>query len=113
MYSTNIIDDVKINNIIKHDNVDIDESNYESFIINQESSAPVKEMYSNNTKIIKSFYKYSLAFLVFTSWVYGLTIVALTKKTEHNVHSLTWIPLLVGSYVNMLLFGFCYFIGDY
>ena len=112
MYSTNIIDDVKISNIIKYANVDDNESTYESILVNQEPNTQVKEMYRSNKNIIKSFYKYSLAFLVFTSWVYGLTILSLTKKTEHNIHSLTWVPFLLGSYINMLLFGFCYFIGE-
>ena len=106
MYSDSIIDDVKINNIKS-------EENYESIIINQETTVtPVKEMYSSNRKIIKYFYKCSLAFLVFTSWIYGLVLVSLSKKSEHNIHSLTWIPFLLGSYLNMLLFGFCYFIGE-
>jgi hypothetical protein len=104
MYSDNIIDDVKINNINESEEI---------INISNNNTEETKNIYNKNNKFIKSFYKYTLAFLVFTSWVYGIMLVSLYKKTDHNIHSLTWVPFLLGSYINMLLFGFCYFIGDY
>ena len=111
MYSDNIFDDVKINNIIEERNQNsVNDTSQQTNVLHPEQ---IDNTYSKNSKIAKSLYKYTLAFLVFTSWVYGLVIVSMTKNTDHNIHSLTWLPLLLGAYINMLLFGFFYFIGDY